>query len=103
MNLFDFLFCNEPEKTVFKKLACLENRPLLKSTVPYSRASQAAQSVVKNQAANAEAAGEAGSGRSPGGGNGNPLQYSCLENPMDRGAWGAIVHRVEKSWTRLGG
>ena len=32
------------------------------------------------------------SGRSPGGGNGNPLQYSCLENPMDRGAWGAIVH-----------
>ena len=44
-----------------------------------------------------------GLGSSPGGGNGNPLQYSCLENPMDRGAWGAIVHRVEKSWTRLGG
>ena len=34
------------------------------------------------------------SGRSPGGGNGNPLQYSCLENPMDRGAWGAVVHGV---------
>ena len=33
-------------------------------------------------------------GRSPGGGNGNPLQYSCLENPMDRGAWRTIVHRV---------
>ena len=33
-----------------------------------------------------------GLGRSPGGGNGNPLQYSCLENPMDRGAWGATVH-----------
>ena len=37
-----------------------------------------------------------GSGRSPGGGHGNPLQYSCLENPMDRGAWQAIVHRVAK-------
>ena len=42
-----------------------------------------------------------GSGRSPGGGNGNPLQYSCLENPMDRGAWQATVHGVAKSWTRL--
>ena len=38
----------------------------------------------------------AGSGRSPGGGNGNPLQYSCLENPMDRGPWLATVHRVAK-------
>ena len=37
-------------------------------------------------------------GRSPGGGHGNPLQYSCLENPMDRGAWPAMVHRVIKSW-----
>ena len=42
-----------------------------------------------------------GSRRSPGGGNGNPLQYSCLENPMDRGAWWATVHGVAKSWTRL--
>ena len=42
-----------------------------------------------------------GSGRSPGEGHGNPLQYSCLENPMDRGAWGAIVHRVPKSRTQL--
>ena len=40
-----------------------------------------------------------GSGRSPGGGNGNPLQYSCLENPMDRGAWQAIVHGVAKNQT----
>ena len=40
-----------------------------------------------------------GSGRSPGGGHGNPLQYSCLENPMDRGAWRATVHRVAKSQT----
>ena len=42
-----------------------------------------------------------GSGRYPGEGNGNPLQYSCLENPMDRGAWYARVHGVAKSWTRL--
>ena len=39
------------------------------------------------------------SGRCPGGGNGDPLQYSCLENPMDRGAWRATVHRVPKSQT----
>ena len=38
-------------------------------------------------------------GRSPGEGNGNPLQYSCLENPTDRGDWRAIVHGVAKSWT----
>jgi len=37
--------------------------------------------------------------RTPGGGHGNPLQYSCLENPMDRRAWQATVHRVAKSWT----
>ena len=42
-----------------------------------------------------------GLGRSPGEGNGNPLQYSCLENPMDGGAWWAIVHGVTKSWTQL--
>ena len=42
-----------------------------------------------------------GSGRSPGEGNGNPLQYSCLENPMHRGAWWATGHRVTKSLTRL--
>ena len=54
-------------------------------------------SVVKNLPANAGAAGDVDSlpwlGRSPGKGNGNPLQYSCLENPMDRGAWWAIVHK----------
>ena len=42
-----------------------------------------------------------GSGRSPGGEHGNPLQYSCLENSMDRGAWWATVHGVAKSWTQL--
>ena len=40
-----------------------------------------------------------GSGRFPGGEHGNALQYSCLENPMDRGAWWAILHRITKSWT----
>ena len=40
-----------------------------------------------------------GAGRSPGEGNGNPLQYSCLENPMDRGAWQATVHAAAKSRT----
>ena len=42
-----------------------------------------------------------GLGRSPGGGRDNPLQYSCLENPTDRGTWWVIVHRVAKSQTRL--
>ena len=42
-----------------------------------------------------------GLGRSPGEGNGNPLQDYCLENPMDRGAWSATAHGVAKSWTRL--
>ena len=55
--------------------------------------------------ASASNAGEPGSipglGRSPGEGNGNPLLYSCLENPMDWGAWWAAVHRVTKSRTRL--
>ena len=58
-------------------------------------------SVVKNQPANAGDAGvvglNPGLGRSPGGGNGNSLYYSCLENPMDRGAWRATVHGVTKS------
>ena len=42
-----------------------------------------------------------GSGRFPGVGNGNPLQYSCLENSMDRAAWWATVHGVTNSWTQL--
>ena len=42
-----------------------------------------------------------GSERPPGEGNGNPLQYSCLGNPMERGAWGSVVHRVAKSQTRM--
>ena len=42
-----------------------------------------------------------GSGRSPGEGSGNPLQYSCLENSKDRGAWWVTVHGISKSWTQL--
>ena len=61
--------------------------------------------VVKNLPANAENAGDVssipGSGRSPGEENGNPFQYSCLGNPMDRGAWWAAAHMVAKSRTQL--
>ena len=57
-------------------------------------------SVVKNPTANAKDKGDQslipGLGRSPGGGNSNTLQYSCLENPTDKGAWQAIVHGVTK-------
>ena len=68
------------------------------------RASQVAL-VVNNLPANAgDVRGTCfipGSGRYQGGGHGNPLQYSCLENPMDRGAWQATVHRVTQSQTQL--
>ena len=62
-------------------------------------------SVVKNPPAKAGAIGDTctifGSGRSPGGGNGNPLQYSCQDNPKDGGVWWATVHGVAKSETQL--
>ena len=58
---------------------------------------------IKNSLANAGDIRDVGSipglGRSPGGGHSNPLQYSCLENSMDRGGWPATVHGVAKSWT----
>ena len=61
--------------------------------------------VVKNPPANARDIRDVGSssglGRSPGEVHGNPLQYSFLENPLDRIAWSATVHKVTKSWTRL--
>ena len=56
-------------------------------------------SVVKNPPAKQETDSIPGLGRSPGEGNGNPFQYSCLGNPMDRGAWRATVHGVAKSRT----
>ena len=59
--------------------------------------------MVKNPPANAGDSRDVGSipglGGSPGEEYGNPLQYSCLENPMDRGAWRTTVHKVGKSWT----
>ena len=61
-------------------------------------------SMVKNPTSNVDT-GDAGfipgSGRCPGGGHGNPFQYSCWKNPMDRRAWWATVQRVTKSWTQL--
>ena len=58
--------------------------------------------MVKNPPANAGDMGWIpGSGRLPGEVNGDPLEYSCLENPMDRGVWRAVVYRVTKSWTEL--
>ena len=61
--------------------------------------------MVKNPPASAgdvrDAGSIPGSGRSPGGGHGNPLQHSCLGNPVDRGAWWATVHRIAKSQTQL--
>ena len=71
----------------------------------YRKLGSQVASVVKNLPANAGDMRDSGSipesGRSPGGGNGNPLQYSCLENPMDRGAWEATVHTGKKSRTQL--
>ena len=59
--------------------------------------------VVKNLPANVGDIRDVGSiprsGRSPGRGHGNPLQYSCLENFLDRGAWQATIHRIAKRWT----
>ena len=61
--------------------------------------------MIKSPPANAQDLRDAGlilgSGRFPGGGNGNSSQYSCLGNPMDRGALRAMIHRVAKSWTLL--
>ena len=73
--------------------------------VRHNWSDSAAAAVVKNPPANAGDTGHvgliSGSGRSLGVGNGNPLQYSCLENSMDRGDWQATIHGVTKSQTRL--
>ena len=84
-------------RTRLKQLSSSSSKLLL-------RASQVAL-VVKDLPANAGDARDTGSipglGRSPGGRYGNPLQFSCLGNPMDKGAWQATAHRVAKSWTQL--
>ena len=71
------------------------------SAIEVNRASLVAQ-LVKNLPAMQETWGSIpGSGRSPGEGNGYPLQYTCLENLIGRGAWWVTVHGVAKSWTQL--
>jgi len=60
-----------------------------------------AQAVKESACNDGDLGAVTGLGRSPGEGNGNPLQYSCLENSMGRGAWQVTVHGVAKSWTQL--
>ena len=87
-----------------KQVITTNFRQFVSTTFVWDSASQVAL-VVKSLPANEGDIRELGlipeSGRSPGGGHGNYFQYSCLENPMDRGAWRATVHRVAKSWTQL--
>ena len=74
---------------------------VLSSSVP-SQGALAVRNLPANKAGSIRDAGLIpGLGRSPGGGNGRPLQYPCLENPMDRGDWRATVHRISKSQTQL--
>ena len=80
----------------------------IKRTVTYHSTSTGASQValvVENPSANAADRKTTGlipgPRRSPGEGNGNPLQYSCLENPIYRGAWRATIYRVAKNWTQL--
>ena len=81
------------------------NADFEKSTVKLLEGNSQVVLIVKNLPANAGDTGDTGSipglGRSPGEGHGNPLQYSYLENPMDRGAWQATVDGVAKSWIQL--
>ena len=94
-------------KQAFRKFLLNERTKELLTVIPElsPRASQVA-SEVKKPPANVgdlrDMGSNPGCGRSPGGGHGNPPQYSCLENAMDRGAWRGTVHGVAKSWTRLG-
>ena len=101
-------FCNHSIFTCFFEMVISRAFTLLEGFLsmcsPFNRASQVAL-VVKNSPDKARDSGDTGSilvsERSPGGGPGNPFQYSCLENPMDRGAWWAMVHRVTESQTWL--
>ena len=92
---------------IYYGIITLENNAATSFKVIHTHSYGASQVtlVVKNLLDNAGDMRDAGSilelGRSPGGGRGNPLQYSCLENPMERGSWWAPVHRVAKSWTGL--
>ena len=96
---FSFPWLSRPARdspTRYLKAAIVLIRPM--AMVDTNQTCQVAL-VVKNLPASAGDAGSIpGSGRSPGGGNGNPLQYSCLENSVDRWDWQASVHGVAKSW-----
>ena len=105
MLYFTSYLSTSPSMTI--NFSCINNRiriPLLPLIffAYFSRLGFPGGSEVKASACNAGDLGSIpGWGRSPGEGNGNPLQYSCLENPMGGGAWWATVHGVAKSWTRL--
>ena len=95
-------FCHFPQwSSVFSPHRAVCDRRVFPAIVWASQV----ELVVKNPPVNAgdirDAGSIPGSGRSLGGGHGNPLQYSCLENPMDSGAWWATVHRVTNSQTQL--
>ena len=86
--------CGHPDFRIYKRISSYCSKP--SGSFPGS-------SVVKNPPANAgDTSSSPVSGRSPGGRHGDPLQCSCLENPMDRGAWWATVNGVAKNQTRLG-
>ena len=89
----DFLIEHKCKKENIKDFKTAEQN--IKPSAGLCRASLVAQ-LVKNLSAVKETGSIPGLGRSPGGGNGNPLQYSCLENPMNRGAWQATVHGVAR-------
>ena len=95
-------FCHQMGKFPFSTLQNMQSHGYLNTCFILWEGSDA---VVKNLPVNAGVAGDAslipGSERSPGGGHGNPLQYSCLKNPMDGGTWWVIVHRVAKNLTWL--
>ena len=106
-SLCDPMDCSRPGSSVH---AIFQARILEWIAISFSRGSSQpkGQTLVFSVWATSESACNAGDsglvprwGRSPGERNGNTLQYSCLENPMDRGAWPATVHGVAKSWTQL--
>ena len=100
--LSDSMDCSPPGSSVYGIFQARVLLQLFKSPVMLIRASQVAL-VMKNSPANAGEKRDVGlipgSGRSPGEGHGHPLQYSCLENPTDRGAWQVTIHRVAQSQT----
>ena len=99
-DLMDMSLSKFRELVMDRKPGMLQSRGCKESDMAVTKQQQGAL-VVKNQPANAEDIRNLDStpelGRSPGGEHGSPLQHSCLENPSDRGAWQAIVHRIAES------